>query len=68
MEVKPAYGIDELAEAGPHSRASLYRLIKAGELVAQKAGRRTIITHENWLAYLRSRPVIGRADAANNAV
>ena len=58
METKAAYRINDLAKAGPHSRAQLYRLIDSGELVAQKAGRTTIILHEHWLAYLRSRPVI----------
>lgn len=58
MEIKPAYGIEELAKAGPLRRSSIFGAIKRGELIAQKAGRRTIITHKNWEAFLESRPVI----------
>ena len=59
METKQAYGIEELAKAGPLRRSSLYRVIKEKRLIAQKAGRRTFVTHENWQAFLRSRPVVG---------
>lgn len=60
MELKPAYGIEELAKAGPLGRSSLFKAIKDGKLVAQKAGRRTIITHENYQAYLKGLPVVGQ--------
>jgi hypothetical protein len=59
MEVKPAYSISELASAGPLRRSSLYAAIREKKLIAQKAGRRTIITHENFQAFLKSLPVIG---------
>ncbi|WP_027553563.1 hypothetical protein [Bradyrhizobium sp. Cp5.3] len=67
MEVKPAYGIEELAKAGPLGRSSLFKAIKEGKLIAQKAGRRTIITHENYQAYLKSLPAVGNAGQADNA-
>jgi hypothetical protein len=59
MDIKLAYAISELAKAGPLRRSSLYQAIKEGRLVAQKAGRRTIITHENYQKFLKSLPVIG---------
>lgn len=59
MEAKAAYGIDELAKAGPLGRSYLFQAIKEKRLVAQKAGRRTIITHENLQAFLRSLPLAG---------
>lgn len=58
MEIKPAYSIDELAKAGPLRRSSIYNAITRGELIAQKVGRRTIITHKNWEAFLEGCPVV----------
>ena len=59
METRPAYGIEELAKAGPLGRTYLFQAIKEKRLIAHKAGRRTIITHENYQAFLRSLPVAG---------
>ena len=59
MEIKPAYGIEELAKAGPLRRSSLFNAIKERKLIAQKAGRRTIVTHENYVAFLKALPVVG---------
>jgi hypothetical protein len=59
LETKVAYGIDELAKAGPLGRTYLFQAIKEKRLIAQKAGRRTIVTHENFQAFLRSLPVAG---------
>jgi hypothetical protein len=64
MERKQAYGIEELAKAGPLRRTYLYKAIKEKTLKAQKAGRRTIITHENFEAFLRSLPVVGEQGKA----
>ena len=62
MEIKPAYGIEELAKAGPLGRSTLFKAIKDRKLIAQKAGRRTIITHENYEAYLKSLPAVGAGE------
>jgi hypothetical protein len=62
MQVKPAYSIDELAKAGPLGRSYLFKAIKERKLIAQKAGRRTIITHDNFEAFLRSLPAVGAGD------
>jgi hypothetical protein len=59
MEWKPAYSIEELAKAGPLRRTYLYNAIKEEKLKAQKAGRRTIITLENFVAFLRGLPIVG---------
>jgi hypothetical protein len=64
MYIKPAYGIEELSEAGPLGRSSLYKAIREKRLIAQKAGRRTIITHENYEAFLKALPVVGQDKAA----
>lgn len=64
MEIKPAYGIEELAKAGPLGRSTLFKAIKDRKLIAQKAGRRTIITHENYQAFLRSLPLVGQDESA----
>jgi hypothetical protein len=60
LEKKAAYGIDELAKAGPLGRTYLFQAIKEKRLIAKKAGRRTIVTHENYQAFLRSLPVVDR--------
>jgi hypothetical protein len=56
VETKEAYGIEELAKVGPWGRTYLFQAIKEKRLIAQKAWR-TIITHENDQAFLRSLPV-----------
>lgn len=67
MEIKPAYGIEELAKAGPLGRSYLFKAIKERKLIAQKAGRRTIITHANYEAFLQSLPAVGAADGSDAA-
>ncbi|MGY2907038.1 hypothetical protein [Bradyrhizobium sp. URHC0002] len=67
MEIKPAYGIEELAKAGPLRRSSLFNAIKERKLIAQKAGRRTIITHENYIAFLKALPVVGEVAEGKQA-
>jgi hypothetical protein len=59
MEKKPTYFIDELVKRGPLGRSSIFKAIKERKLVAQKAGRRTFVTDENYEAFLKSLPVIG---------
>lgn len=48
-----AYSIDRLAKMTDLSRSTLYEEI-AGRLVAQKAGRRTIVTRRDAIRWLRS--------------
>jgi hypothetical protein len=65
MDLQPAaFGIEDLAKAGPLGRSSIFGAIKRGELIAQKVGRRTIITRKNWEAFLESRPLVKGGDTA----
>jgi hypothetical protein len=53
---KLAYSIPEVMTATNAGRTSVYRAIKAGELVARKRGRRTIILADDlrcWLSSLK---------------
>lgn len=43
-------------------RSSLYRALKRGELVARKAGRRTLIPFAELEAYLASLPAYGAGE------
>jgi hypothetical protein len=47
--------VDVMAEGG-FCRDFVYREIRAGRLVARKAGRRTIVLRPDWQAYLASLP------------
>ena len=58
MRSKYAFGISDLAEAGPLKRTSLYKAIQLGELKARKFGKRTIILSEDWVSFLKSLPII----------
>ena len=61
---KLAYSIAEFSEATGLGRSFLYEEIRAGRLIAQKAGARTIVTSDNGKKYLASRPVIDTASDA----
>jgi hypothetical protein len=64
MEQKRAYSINELASNGPEGRTTLFKAIRERRLVARKAGRKTIVLAEDYEAYLRSLPVIGRHEGS----
>jgi hypothetical protein len=56
---RAAYTIKQLVEDGTFgSKSAAYEAIAAGRLVAQKDGRRTIVTAENKRTYLEGLPVI----------
>lgn len=62
-----AYTIKDAVRLTGMSRSRLYEELKAGHLVAKKAGRSTLIPHEsieNWLKNLDNYPV---AASASNA-
>lgn len=64
MNTKLAYRINDLIKPhGPHGRSTLFKAIREKKLVAQKEGRSTIITHENYEAYLRALPLVGQDEA-----
>jgi hypothetical protein len=51
-----AYSIKDLTERSPFSRSEIYRQINAGRLRARKCGRKTIVTDDDWQAFLASLP------------
>lgn len=56
MTTKEAYNIPEVCQRAGSSRTSVYEAIKVGELVARKRGRRTIVLHDDLMAWLRRLP------------
>ncbi|KKW92950.1 MerR family transcriptional regulator [Sphingobium chungbukense] len=50
------YAIAFLAAHGPISRSEIYEAIKRGDLKAKKYGRRTIVPHAAWDAFITSMP------------
>lgn len=55
-----AYGtVPEAVQYSGLSRSSLYEALKRRDLVARKAGRRTLIAFADLDAYLASLPVYG---------
>jgi excisionase family DNA binding protein len=53
-----AYTIDEAAEVAAVGRSSLYEAITAGELIARKRGRSTIILAADLASYLAALPKV----------
>ena len=51
-----AYSIDEYSEVSNLGRSFLYQEIRNGKLEARKAGRRTIILHDEGQRYLNALP------------
>lgn len=54
---KASYTIAEIVALHGGGRTAIYDSIRDGRLVARKAGRRTIILHDDFLHYLSSLPV-----------
>jgi hypothetical protein len=55
-DTRLAYSIPQLAECVGIGRPMLFEEIRAGRLVASKAGRRTLVTREHAKAWLRGLP------------
>lgn len=51
-----AFSPDEIAQRNQLGRTTVFKEIKEKRLLAQKVGRRTIITRENERAWLESLP------------
>lgn len=58
--------VEEAARFLGIGRSLVFEEIKAGRLIARKAGRRTIITYDDALGYLNSLPIV-RAAAEQRA-
>ena len=55
-KTKLAFTVQEACATSSIGRSSLYAEIKAGRLRSCKVGRRTIILHEDLLAWLNALP------------
>jgi hypothetical protein len=64
---KLAYSIPEFAEGAGLGRSFIYEEIKAGRLKVRKAGRRSIIIHDEGRAYLQSLPTLAPSVATDGA-
>ena len=51
-----AYPVQEAAEKANSSRSEIYEALKRGDLRAKKNGRRTVILHDDLVAYLANLP------------
>jgi hypothetical protein len=58
---KLAYSIAELCEMAGVGRSFLYEEVKAGHLVVTKAGRRSIVLHDDAVAWLAALPKLAPA-------
>jgi excisionase family DNA binding protein len=56
VEAKFGYTIEELANSGPIKRSKLYEAIKAGELIARKHGRKTLVLASDYMTFLENLP------------
>jgi Helix-turn-helix domain len=57
---KLAHSVAEFAQLSGLGRSFLYEQIKAGLLPIRKAGRRTLILHDEGQAWLAKLPVAGQ--------
>ena len=62
-----AYSIAEVCELTGVGRTTIYASITSGALPARKIGRRTILLHDDVVAFLQALPILApaqeRADA-----
>ncbi|RWB40313.1 MAG: helix-turn-helix domain-containing protein [Mesorhizobium sp.] len=59
---KPFYTISDLIGFG-FSNGHIYNEIKSGRLIVRKSGRRSIISHDELMAYINSLPMSGNVAA-----
>jgi hypothetical protein len=65
---KLAYSIAELSEMAGVGRSFLYEEVKAGHLVVTKAGRRSIVLHNDAVAWLAKLPKLATTPQATGGV
>lgn len=61
---KLGYTVEEYAAVSGIGRTKVFEAIKTGMLKARKVGRRTIIEHDDGVAFLKSLPVREVQEAA----
>ena len=59
QEMKRAMSVDEAAKAAGIGRTMLFEEIRKGRITARKVGRRTIITVDEFDAWLKALPATG---------
>jgi excisionase family DNA binding protein len=63
VPIKPAYTLDEVAEALSVSRATITRLVSSGRLRASRIGHRTVrVSHEALMDFLREHETAPRKE------
>jgi len=55
-----AYRLPEAARVAGISRTRIFEAVRKRELTIRKAGRASIVTHDDLLAWIRSLPVKGK--------
>jgi hypothetical protein len=60
-----AYSLPEAARIAGVSRTRIFDAVRRCELTVRKAGRSSIVTHDDLLAWIRSLPVRGRPLSAD---
>jgi hypothetical protein len=55
-----AYPIEEAAAVAGVARTRMFEAVRSKKITARKAGRATIIEHDELLAYVRSLPTVGK--------
>jgi hypothetical protein len=59
MTEKFAHSLNDLEERGLGCRSKLHKLIRRGDLIARKQGRRTVVLNDDLKRYLENLPVVG---------
>jgi hypothetical protein len=59
-----AYPLPEAARIAGVSRTRIFDAVRKQELTIRKAGRASIVTHDDLLAWIRSLPVKGKPPIA----
>jgi hypothetical protein len=60
-----AYPIEEAAEVAGVARTRMFEAIRTKKITARKAGRATIIEHDELVAYVRSLPTVGKQSTSS---
>jgi hypothetical protein len=60
-----AYQLPEAARIAGVSRTRIFEAVRKQELTIHKAGRNSIVTHDDLLAWIRSLPVKGKSHSAH---
>src|ERR1700730_10757917 len=55
-----AYPIEEAAVVAGVARTRMFEAVRMKKITARKAGRATIIEHDELVAYVRSLPTVGK--------